>query len=291
MIMKRLAILAALALAVPAVASAHVGVRPRESKAGAEERYTVRVPTEGQVVTTSVELEIPDGVTVIDVPAAADAKHELKRQGERVVAIIWTKEIKPRESAEFVFVAKNPAAGSEIVWKAHQRYADGTASDWVNPPGQRSPAPITKLVPVSTAADAQAGSGGDAAAIDAWLNQYDAAFLAKDLEKLATFYHPDVTIFEGGGVNNGWIDYRDRHLGPELKRFENLQYSHSNRKVHVLGDGRTAYVTSNYAIKARMGDRDLDSGGLETLVLVKGADSAWKIRHSHTSARPRRPAG
>ena len=42
-----------------------------------------------------------------------------------------------------------------------------------------------------------------------------AAFVAKDLKKLATFYHPDVTIYEGAGINNGWADYRDRHLGPE----------------------------------------------------------------------------
>jgi ketosteroid isomerase-like protein len=39
-----------------------------------------------------------------------------------------------------------------------------------------------------------------------------------------------------------------------------------------------------------MGERQLDSGGLETLVLVKDADGSWKIRHSHTSSRPaRRP--
>ena len=62
----------------------------------------------------------------------------------------------------------------------------------------------------------------------------DAAFNAKDLDKLATFYHPDVTIYEGGGVNNGWVDYRDRHLGPELKSFENLQFSHSNTKGDLL---------------------------------------------------------
>jgi ketosteroid isomerase-like protein len=34
----------------------------------------------------------------------------------------------------------------------------------------------------------------------------------------------------------------------------------------------------------------MDSGGLETLVLVKGDDGSWKIRHSHTSARRRPPA-
>jgi ketosteroid isomerase-like protein len=133
------------------------------------------------------------------------------------------------------------------------------------------------------AADAQSG---EAQKIEDWLKGYDAAFVAKDLEKLATFYHPDVTIYEGAGVNNGWIDYRDRHLGPELKMFENLEFGHANRKVHMLGE-RAAYVISEYFIKAKMGDRLLDNIGRETLVLEKQADGSWKIRHSHTSGRAR----
>lgn len=89
-------------------------------------------------------------------------------------------------------------------------------------------------------------------------------------------------------MNNGWIDYSDRHLGPELKSFENLQFGHSNVKVTMLPGGQSAYATSEYAIKAKMGERVLDSTGLETLVLVKAGDGTW-IRHSHTSSRPRRP--
>jgi ketosteroid isomerase-like protein len=96
----------------------------------------------------------------------------------------------------------------------------------------------------------QQAVAADAAAIETWLNGYDAAFVAKDLDKLSSYYDPQVTIYEGGGINNGRADYRDHHLA-----------------------------------------REIDSGGLETLVLLKGADGAWKIRHSHTSARARRPAG
>jgi len=138
---------------------------------------------------------------------------------------------------------------------------------------------------------AQHAHGDDAAQIGKWLDGYDAAFNAKDLEKLGSFYHPEVTIYEGGGIDNGWASYRDKHLGPELKAFENLQFGHTERKINVLEGGRTAYVTSRYFIKAKMGERMIDSGGLETLVLVKDAGGAWKIRHSHTSSRPRRPAG
>lgn len=134
---------------------------------------------------------------------------------------------------------------------------------------------------------AAAAAQDESEAIKAWLTGYDAAFVAKDLEKLATFYHADVTIFEGGGVNRGWADYRNNHLGPELKAFEGLQFSHSNTVVRMLGPN-AAYVTSDYAIKAKLKDRDVDSGGLETLVLIKEPGGAWKIRHSHTSSRARR---
>ena len=129
----------------------------------------------------------------------------------------------------------------------------------------------------------------DAATIGAWLKNYDAAFLSRDLTRIAAFYHPDVTIYEGAGVNNGWADYRDRHLGPELKAFENLEFAHSDMKVTVLPGGESAYAISRYTIKAKMGDRVLDNEGLETLLLVKTPDG-WKIRHSHTSGRARRPA-
>lgn len=276
------AVLTLLLAAIPTLALAHVSVRPRESKPDTQERYTVRVPTEKQVSTTSVDLEIPAGVTVVDVPEASGVTQTLKREGNRVVTITWTREIKPRESAEFVFVAHNPASGSQVTWRAHQRYADGTVSDW-------TPATTLTMNPSTAPGQPSGGGAGESAAIIAWLGQYDAAFVAKDLDKLATFYHPDVTIYEGGGINRGWIDYRDRHLGPELKGFENLQFSHSNIVVRPLGPD-AAYVTAEYSIKAKMPTRDVDSGGLATHVLVR-QDGAWKIRHSHTSSRPRRPAG
>jgi ketosteroid isomerase-like protein len=133
-------------------------------------------------------------------------------------------------------------------------------------------------------------STGEVALIEKRLAEYDAAFNAKDLEKLGTFYHPDVTIYEGGGVDNGWAAYREGHLGPELKGFENLQFGHRDITVSILPGGQSAYVRSEYFLKAKMGTREIDSSGLATYVLIKG-ENGWKIRHSHTSSRPRRPAG
>ena len=117
-----------------------------------------------------------------------------------------------------------------------------------------------------------------------FIEAYDAAFNAKDLDRLAVFYHPDVTIFEGGYVNTGWIDYRDNHLGPELKEMEDLQFSHVAVVPHVLSDG-AAYVTAEYRLKTSMEGEFVDAEGLETMLLVKGVAGTWKIRHSHTSSR------
>lgn len=143
--MRRLIAIASLVFAVPALTLAHVGVRPQQSKPGAEERYTVRVPTEGAVATTHIQLEVPDGVTVWEVLVAEGATFETQKQGERIVSITWRKEIAPKTSAEFVFRARNPASG-DIVWKAHQHYSDGTASHWVGGATERNRAPVTRLV-------------------------------------------------------------------------------------------------------------------------------------------------
>ena len=144
--MRRAIVLAAgIVLALPPPALAHVTVRPRESKPGAEERYTVRVPTEGAVATTSVHIEIPEGVTVLEVEQAEGATFETEKQGDRIVGITWKKDIKPKEASEFFFRARNPAGGAELTWKAHQHFADDTVADWVGPAGDRRPAAVTKL--------------------------------------------------------------------------------------------------------------------------------------------------
>src|SRR5574338_762704 len=99
--MKKNLLFATLVVLVPSFAMAHVSVRPRESKPGAEEQYTVRVPTEGAVGTTHVVLEIPADVTVLEVLQADGATFETSKQGDRISSIAWRKAIPPKTSAEF----------------------------------------------------------------------------------------------------------------------------------------------------------------------------------------------
>ena len=117
--------------------AAHVTISPTESKLGASERYTVRVPTEGQVATSGVDLAVPPGVTVSSVLASGGWKSTVRREGNRIVGVSWTVDIPAGHFGELVFMARNPKEGAEITWKVTQKFADGTSRDWT---------PETKLV-------------------------------------------------------------------------------------------------------------------------------------------------
>ena len=143
----RLCLAAAVTAVIPSMAQAHITIAPTQSMAGATEKYTLRVPSEGKVATVAAELEVPEGVIVEAVAVPNGWKHEIKRQGDRIVAITWTMNIPPGEFAEFAFVARNPRDQTEVVWTLRQRFADGTVSDWTKGPNGIRPTSMTKLAP------------------------------------------------------------------------------------------------------------------------------------------------
>jgi len=130
-----------------ASAFAHVRVSPRESAAGATERYTMRVPTERQSPTIRIELEIPAQVTVLSTAPAAGWKIEEKKDSQgKITGVIWSGGSIPfAEYKEFVFEAKNPSTEAKIDWKVIQIYEDGTRSEWTGPEGSRSPSSVTTI--------------------------------------------------------------------------------------------------------------------------------------------------
>ena len=134
-------ILAMAWLGMTVSAQAHVRVLPFESQPGAHQTYTVKVPTEGAVTTTSVELEVPEGVSIVSIADPAGTK---KANG-RTTSITWKVEIPAGQSKDLIFEAVNPSGNRDLSWKAHQHYADGTSRDWVDLPKTKSPASITKL--------------------------------------------------------------------------------------------------------------------------------------------------
>ena len=99
-----------------------------------------------------------------------------------------------------------------------------------------------------------------------------------------------LTVFESGHANYGWADYRDHHLGPEMREMKNTKYAFSDIKIHLAG--KTAWATLKYTISADVGEvgkmRHVDGGGLGTAVLEQ-RDGQWRIVHWHSSAPRRAP--
>ena len=120
-------------------------VWPRESRPGAHEKYTVRVPTEGKVATSSIEVFVPEGVTVVSLAAPAGYTYDLRRTGDRITSILFSMRIEPGEFAEFSFLARNPKEPADLAWKATQRFTDGTSTEWTGPRGDKHPASVTTL--------------------------------------------------------------------------------------------------------------------------------------------------
>ncbi|WP_411279559.1 YybH family protein [Gemmatimonas sp.] len=111
-----------------------------------------------------------------------------------------------------------------------------------------------------------------------------------DLAALDTLYAGDsLTVVEGAGINRGWADYRDHHLGPELKSMKNFLYRPLEIVVRV--SGQYAWATFRYDLKGEMNGRQLDNVGRGTAILERrgtGVGARWVVRHTQTSSRARR---
>lgn len=128
---------------------------------------------------------------------------------------------------------------------------------------------------------------GDAAGVGATVRALFAAIERGDLVALDSLYAGDsATIVEGAGINRGWADYRDHHLGPELKEMRNFRYRPF--EIEARTTGNLGWATFRYALSGNMGEQALDLVGRGTAILERRGNR-WLVRHTHTSYRTRRP--
>lgn len=124
-----------LVLTVAPKASAHVTVKPAEALTGAFQTFTVNVPNEKTIPTTSVKVIVPPGVEHVTPTNKAGWTIAIDKSGEgkaaTVTAVTWSGgEITDGTRDEFTFSAKTPAEAGELQWKAYQTYSDGTVVAW-----------------------------------------------------------------------------------------------------------------------------------------------------------------
>jgi uncharacterized protein YcnI len=134
-----------LAAAAATSLSAHVTVSPLQSKPGVVQKYELRVHNEAKVAATSVDLDIPDGVTVTEVAKPAAGSYTTKTAGDRITVITWQIDVQPTKYVALPFTAKNPEGATELHWSMHEHLADGSTVDWSDKPGSGQKGSITKL--------------------------------------------------------------------------------------------------------------------------------------------------
>jgi uncharacterized protein YcnI len=143
--MKRLLSVLSVVAMASAVLSAHVMVSPPQSKVGATQTYELRVHNEGKVATTSLELEIPQAITVLSVDTPASGRIETKKTGDTITAIVWTVDVAPSKYVAVKFQAKNPDSSKDVSWNVKQHLADGTVVEWSDKPGAKEKASVTTI--------------------------------------------------------------------------------------------------------------------------------------------------
>lgn len=146
-------------LTIPAVAGAHVSIRPRTAEAGADVVANIRVPNEREDATTKVDVQLPDGFASVSPARVAGWKVTVQRAKlatpirtddgevtEGVKRITWTAErgagIERGQFLDFPISVRIPEGDDELTFKALQTYEGGEVVRWIGAPDSDNPAPV-----------------------------------------------------------------------------------------------------------------------------------------------------
>ena len=131
-------------------------------------------------------------------------------------------------------------------------------------------------------------ASSEEAAVRKVLADYRAAMEARSVEKLAAVVSNDLLVLEGTHKNDGWADYRDKHIGPEMAEWKEFKVADPRlAKLEVSGDMAYAVQEATYTIVDAKGP--VVMLGAETFVFGKEA-KGWRIRHLHLSGKRVSPA-
>jgi LPXTG-motif cell wall-anchored protein len=164
MTVHRIAALGALVLALTAApAAAHVRVTPAKAAPGQSVEFELQVPGEKEAHTIEVALRMPEGVQPSSFERVRGWHRQVDKAADGSVEVVrWHGELARDGVGRFAFVAATPERDSDLVWKAVQRYDDGSEAAWIGPPHSERPAPVTH---VGVAAAGETGGGTPAIAL------------------------------------------------------------------------------------------------------------------------------
>jgi uncharacterized protein YcnI len=157
-------VVVAVALLVPAGASAHARVSPAVSVAGQLQLYSLAVPTEkSNLTTTKIVMTVPSGFGIDSfVPPPPGWTQHVRQTGSGNSAVVtevtWTGGKTPSgEDSLFQFLAQ-PASAKSYTFLVQQTYSDGSIVNWSGSESSDAPAP-------TIAAQSSLGGGSGVSAL------------------------------------------------------------------------------------------------------------------------------
>jgi len=111
---------------------------------------------------------------------------------------------------------------------------------------------------------------------------FHAALAAGDGDAALAHLAPEVVILESGGGEKSRDEYASHHLGGGMRFAAASQRETLEQRRETFGD--TAVVLTWTRTTGSFGDRQIDSNGVETMVLHR-TDAQWHIVHVHWSSR------
>jgi len=135
---------------------------------------------------------------------------------------------------------------------------------------------ILAAVSVTSAAQTEA----DQTEVRSVISEFEKALQTRSLEKIESLVSSDVAVFENGYRNDGWPDFRDRHLVPQFKASPSL-YRSEIVKIDVGPAMAWGYSRMSRAI-IHDGDKRPD---LWAIYVLKKEASKWKIVELSWSVR------
>jgi ketosteroid isomerase-like protein len=113
------------------------------------------------------------------------------------------------------------------------------------------------------------------------VEDFHRALAEADSARVLELLHPDAIIYEAGHAETV-EEYRAGHLAADIRFAAASEREVLDEQTVVMGDA-VIYLSESH-VSGTVGEREIDSRGVETMVLVPDGDG-WRIRHIHWSNR------
>lgn len=138
---------------------------------------------------------------------------------------------------------------------------------------------VLALLTASVTGIAQSGRDSEAE-VRKIISRFETALQQHDVQGIEGLVAPDIVVFENGHRNDGWQDFRDRHLLPEFKA-SRTAYKTEIVKIEATPNLAWGYSRMN---RAYVPKKD-DTPDVWTIYVLRSNETGWKVTMLDWSVR------